>query len=204
RRPVEWLLEHAALDARWCLVHATHMTADETQRLARSGAVAGLCPITEANLGDGCFPGLDYATHAGAFGIGSDSNVQIGPAAELRQLEYSQRLQLRARNVLSVAHLHLGRALFEAALHGGARALDVPAGIQLGAPADLVSLDLRAAAFASRETDEVLDSWIFTAPERCIDAVWSAGVQVVQSGRHRARDAIQARYRRVLEKLLRA
>jgi formiminoglutamate deiminase len=141
-RPVEWLLDHVAVDASWCLVHATHMTEDETRRLARSGAVAGLCPITEANLGDGIFGAVPFVAAGGRFGIGSDSPVLIGVADELRQLEYSQRLLHRARNMLAGAGGSTGRALFDAALRGGAAALGVNAGgLAVGAPADVVTLD---------------------------------------------------------------
>ncbi len=102
-RPVEWLLKNAKVDARWCLIHATHMMPGETEALARSGAVAGLCPLTEASLGDGIFDGARYLAAGGRFGVGTDSNIQIDAAAELRQLEYGQRLSSRARNVLAIA-----------------------------------------------------------------------------------------------------
>jgi formimidoylglutamate deiminase len=204
QRPVEWLLNHEAVDPRFCLIHATHMNADEAERLAKSGAVAGLCPITEANLGDGFFPALSYLAAGGHFGIGSDSNVQIGPADELRLLEYVQRLQLRARNLLGSGVASTGRALFDAALSGGARALGVPAGIQIGAAADLITLDASAPVFAGRSADQLLDSWLFAAAHGCIDGVWRAGVKLVEHGRHRARDVIGARYRDVITKLLAA
>ena len=204
QRPVEWLLSSAPVDARWCVVHATHMTAPETEALARSGAVAGLCPITEANLGDGFFPALEFRAAQGVLGIGTDSNVQVAPHAELRQLEYAQRLQKRARNVLTGSVQHTGRALFEAALQGGARASGAPAGIVTGAPADLISLDVSAPLFAGRSPDQQLDTWIFAADSGGIDGVWRAGEQLVSQGRHRGREAIAERYRRVLEKLLRA
>jgi formimidoylglutamate deiminase len=126
-RPVEWLLTHAGLDARWCVVHATHMTDDETQRLAASGAIAGLAPTTEADLGDGTFAARRYVEARGAFGVGSDSNTCIDPFAELRQLEWSQRLAGQARNVLAAASVPVGQALYTAAALGGARALRRPA-----------------------------------------------------------------------------
>ena len=113
-RPVQWLLDHAPVDERWCLVHATHMNDEECARLAASGAVAGLCPVTEANLGDGIFPATRYLGAGGVFGIGTDSNVSIGVADELRQLEYSQRLRDRARNVVGGGDARsTGRVLFE-------------------------------------------------------------------------------------------
>ncbi len=122
-RPVEWLLEHANVDDRWCLIHATHMNDEETTALAGSGAVAGLCPVTEANLGDGTFAAPQFLGHGGRFGVGSDSNVLIGIADELRQLEYAQRLFHRRRNVLAAPGRSNGRALFEHALAGGSAAL---------------------------------------------------------------------------------
>ena len=122
-RPVRWLLDHAGVDARWCLVHATHMDEGETRDLARSGAVAGLCPVTEANLGDGIFNAADYIRAGGRYGVGTDSNVSIGVAAELRQLEYAQRLRERARNVCAPPGASCGRTMLEAIWFGGAQAL---------------------------------------------------------------------------------
>ena len=128
-RPVQWLLDHAGLDARWCVVHATHTTEQEIRALAASGAVAGLCPLTEASLGDGIFDGASYLAAGGRFGIGTDSNIQIDAAAELRQLEYGQRLARRARNVMAAQEGEsTGRRLFDAALAGGAQALQRPIG----------------------------------------------------------------------------
>jgi formiminoglutamate deiminase len=201
-RPVEWLLDHAALDRRWCLVHATHMTSDETARLARSGAVAGLCPITEANLGDGVFPAPEYLQGRGRIGLGTDSNVQIDAAAELRGLEYAQRLQARRRNMLAAEEgCSTGRTLFDAALAGGAQALgQARLGIAMGAPADLVSLDADHPSFAGRSGDALLDSWIFARGP--IDCVWRGGRKLVEQGRHVGRAQIADRYRRAVESVL--
>jgi formimidoylglutamate deiminase len=205
-RPVQWLLDHADVNHRWCLVHATHMDDEETARLAASGAVAGLCPVTEANLGDGIFPATRYLGAGGAFGIGTDSNVSIAVADELRQLEYSQRLRDRARNVVGAVGgdgRSTGRVLFEGAVQGGARALGVaPAGITAGAAADFVSLRAESAELAGRTGDALLDSFIFAGGRACIDGVWSSGRRVVTEGRHHDRDAIVARYRSTLEHLL--
>jgi formimidoylglutamate deiminase len=195
-RPVQWLLDHAAVDGRWCLIHATHMDEGETRAVAASGAVAGLCPVTEANLGDGIFPGASFTQAGGRFGVGSDSNVLIGVADELRQLEYSQRLAHRARNVLAAAGGSTGRALFDAALGGGAVALGAPApALSPGAPADCVALDGRHAALAGRRDDAVLDSWIFAAGNGAVRHVWVAGAARVRDSRHVDRDAIGARFR---------
>ncbi|HEV2546535.1 MAG TPA: formimidoylglutamate deiminase [Stellaceae bacterium] len=203
-RPVEWLLDHAPVDRRWCLVHATHMTPAESDRLARSGAVAGLCPITEADLGDGVFDAVTYVGAGGAFGIGTDSNVLLGVADELRQLEYSQRLVHRARNLMSRAEGgSTGRALFDAALTGGARALGVAtAGLAEGAAADIVTLDHDHPALIDRAGDAILDAFIFGSGHSAIDCVWRYGKKVVSGGRHVARDRCRARFRAVMARLL--
>jgi formiminoglutamate deiminase len=204
RRPVEWLLDHAAPDGRWCFIHATHMTAAEAQRMAAAGVVAGLCPVTEANLGDGTFDGPAFVAGGGRFGIGSDSNVLIGVADELRQLEYAQRLQRRQRNVMSGAEgVSTGRSLYEAACHGGSVALGAPRAIlAAGAPADIVSLDTTHPALLERRGDRILDGWIFAARTSPVDCVWVGGRKYVEGGRHCARDAILGRYRRSMARLL--
>jgi formimidoylglutamate deiminase len=204
RRPVEWLLDHQPVDERWCLVHATHVNPEEAHRLAASAAVAGLCPITEANLGDGIFPAQEYLGADGACGIGTDSNVLINAAEELRTLEYAQRLTHRRRNVLASALEHsTGRRLLATVVAGGARALGVDRrGLAPGAHADMVSLDTAHDSLLYRQADALLDSWIFAARAGVIDCVWRFGRKVVSGGRHVRRDAIAARYRRVLAGLL--
>jgi|SRR6185312_3028382 len=208
RRPIEFLFEAAPIDDRWCLVHATQATTGELERIAAAGAVVGLCPITEASLGDGVFPALEFQALAGRSGIGTDSNVLLDAAAELRSLEYSQRLTRRARNVLAGESGHsTGRSLFDAALAGGAQALGGtgtggPVGLIADAPFDLVGLDAAHAALIERREDEILDSWIFAAGRDAIDCVWRAGEKVVSGGRHRQRDGIIARYRRAMKTLL--
>ncbi len=202
-RPVEWLLDHAPLDHRWCLVHATHMTPTETERLARSGATVALCPITEANLGDGVFPAAPFLAHGGQFGIGSDSNVHIGAAAELRMLEYAQRLAHRSRNVLAHGEgASCGRSLFDRALAGGNRALGAPAGgLVAGAPADFITLDCDWPALSVREQgDAILDRVIFG---RCaIREVWVRGRRAVADGRHVGREEAEVGCRRALTRIL--
>ena len=203
-RPVEWLLKSAPVDRRWCLVHATHLTENETAGFAASGAVAGLCPITEGNLGDGIFRGTEFIGAGGAFGLGTDSNVLISVGQELRQLEYSQRLRDRVRNALAGGpNRSTGRTLFDAAVRGGAQAMGVTGGIQVGAPADLFSLDTSHVIFAGRTGDRVLDTFVFAGGDQCIDSVWRAGRRVVSNGRHMERETIEARYRATLERLLR-
>src|SRR5260370_3670848 len=204
RRPVQWLLEPTPIDQRWCLIHATHMTATETTSLARSGAVAGLCPVTEASLGDGIFPAREFLNAGGRFGVGTDSNVLIGVTDELRQLEYGQRLKHRERNVLSGGPgISTGRALFDAALAGGTQALAQPVvGLQPGARADIVTLDAAHPSLAGRRRDTVLDGWIFAAGSDGLACVWAGGNKVVEGGCHRlrqkARDAFNSTVRRLV------
>jgi formiminoglutamate deiminase len=204
QRPLLWLVDHAPVDRRWCLVHATHATSAEIGAVADSGAVAGLCPVTEANLGDGTFNAPEFINRGGVFGVGSDSNVLIGLADELRQLEYSQRLSLRARNVLASGDIiSTGRALFDGALRGGSQALGVTkAGLAEGAFADIVSLDAENIALAGRASDAILDSWIFAANRSPVDCVWARGRKVVKGGRHQDRETVAQRFRAAIEGLL--
>ncbi|WP_063688622.1 formimidoylglutamate deiminase [Bradyrhizobium stylosanthis] len=204
KRPVQWLLEHAPVDQRWCLIHATHMTAEEVTAFARTGAVAGLCPITEASLGDGIFSAREFLDAGGLFGVGTDSNVLIGAADELRQLEYGQRLKHRQRNVLSGgAGRSTGRSLFDDALAGGARALAQPAtGLAPGARADIVTLDALHPSLAGRTHDAVIDGWIFAAGGNAIDCVWAGGHKVVEGGRHRLRQAARERFNASVRRLV--
>lgn len=202
-RPVEWLLDHAEVGPDWCLVHATHMNEAETLALAKTGAVAGLCPITEANLGDGLFPAPAFIAAGGAFGVGSDSNVAIDAAEELRWLEYGQRLNLEGRNVLTPeAGTSSGAFLFGQALRGGAQALGAPATLAEGHSADIVTLDTAHPSLIGAAGEALLDRWIFAAPRGAVDCVWRHGRQVVSQGRHVARDAIAARYGAVLREVL--
>jgi formiminoglutamate deiminase len=207
RRPIEWLLDAQPVGAQWCLVHATHATEAELTGIADRGAIAGLCPITESSLGDGIFPAAAFASRGGRFGVGSDSNVMLDAAAELRTLEYSQRLAQRARNVLAAgADASTGRTLFETALAGGWQALHndaatQPRGLTAGASLDLITLNSRHPALLERRDDEILDSWIFAGGRELIDCVWRAGERVVAGGRHRDRDKLIARYGRALREL---
>lgn len=202
-RPVEWLLDNAGVDTRWCLIHSTHLDGREVSRLAASGAVAGLCPMTEANLGDGIFPAIDYLAAGGRVGLGTDSNILIDAAGELRALEYSQRLAHRARALLANEEMPLvGSNLFARAIAGGAQALGVPAGIAVGHAADIVALDLDHPSFAGTDDATLIDRWIFAARGGAIDCVWRAGVKRVEKGRHVAADAIAAAYRACLGRLL--
>ena len=174
------------------------MTDAETRRMAESKAIAGLCPITEANLGDGTFEAVRFSRGGGKFGVGSDSNVLIGLPDELRQLEYSQRLAHRSRNVLAAAGQSTARALFDGALEGGSIALAIGAGIAAGQPANFLSLRVPDGDLTD---DAVLDSWLFANGTKP-DSVWVAGRKLVEGGRHHRRDEISARFRSVMHQLL--
>ena len=198
KRPVQWLLDNMQLDDHWCLIHATHMTKDEIARMGESGAVAGLCPITEANLGDGVFAAPDFLAAGGRFGVGSDSNILISVAEELRMLEYSQRLAHRSRNVLAAPGQSTGLNLYQQALCGGAQALGTTSGIETGSPADFLTLDLSAADYLPME--KVLDHFVFARGIK-VDCVWVGGARQVEGGRHRRRDAITARFAKAMAEL---
>ena len=204
-RPVEWLLENAGVDPRWCLIHATQMTPSETSALGRTGTVAGLCPVTEANLGDGIFDGPGFLAAGGALGVGTNSNVRISLPEELRQLEYSQRLRDNARNVMLTEPGSVGAALHARACAGGAQALGRPSGaIQVGLLADLMTLDAEHLAFAGLAPERWLDAWIFGPADGALRELWSAGRPCVRDGRHVARDRVEARYRATLRRLITA
>jgi formiminoglutamate deiminase len=199
QRPVEYLLDSLPVDGRWCAIHATHMTTAETETLARSGAVAGLCPETEANLGDGIFNVLHFLATGGRFGIGSDSHIHIGLAEELRLLEYGQRLTSRSRNVLCASGTGTGDTLFRAAVSGGAQALGQPVdGLKAGQRADFVVLDETHPSLAGRPVERMIDGWIFAGDKSCVRDVHVAGRRVVADGRHVARDRIRTGYANLL------
>ncbi|WP_309605637.1 formimidoylglutamate deiminase [Phenylobacterium sp.] len=203
QRPVAWLMENQRVDARWCLVHATHVDAAELAQISACGAVVGLCPMTEANLGDGVFPADELLARAGRFGIGSDSNVLIDAAQELRLLEYGQRLARRERNVLDAAR-GVGTAdhIYAQACAGGAQALGAPLDrIEAGAAATLISLDDRDPSMVGWTPDEILARWVFASRKPIVDCVWRRGRKVVSGGRHHEREAIIARYRDTLARL---
>ncbi len=201
-RPVQWLLENHALSDRWCLIHATQMQPFETEAMAKSGAIAGLCPITEASLGDGIFDGVRFRAAGGRFGVGSDSNLRISLSEELRLLEYSQRLGLRGRALLAEAGRSTGRVLYEEACHGGAKAAGRASGaIAVGNWGDLLALDCSGPDMAASSGDMLLDTFIFAGDDRMVAEVWSAGRHIVQQGRHAGRAGIIARYRSVVTRL---
>ena len=176
------------------------MTDDETRRFAASGAVAGLCPLTEASLGDGIFNGAELFAHNGRFGVGSDSNIQIGAAAELRMLEYSQRLRRHTRNVFAQEGESTGTRIYAEACKGGAQALGRNIGaIEAGKRADIVVLDAEHPDVTSVET--ALDAYVFSAGKALISSVMVGGKSVVSAGRHAQHDGITARYHKTVERL---
>ena len=203
RRPVRWLFDEVGVDRRWCLVHATHLDEGELRDFAVSGAVAGLCPVTEANLGDGIFRGVDYLGQGGRFGVGSDSHIRVDLADELRTLEYGQRLRDRRRNRLAGSGQSVGRTLFEGAASGGAQALGQSMGaIAVGRRADIVTLDPAHPALVGKAGDDLLDGWIFAAGRSPVASVYAAGKRVVEAGRHVAGERVAARFSAVMRTIL--
>jgi formimidoylglutamate deiminase len=205
RRPVEWLLDRAAVDARWCLVHATHLTENEVAGLAVSGAVAGLCPTTEANLGDGLFPLAPYIAAGGRFGIGSDSHVSQSPVEELRWLEYGQRLAGQRRNVavaVEAGQRDVAAFLWQNALLGGAQAAGRRVGrLAPGRRADLLVLDSSHPNLDGLDAADVLGRFLFCGNDNLVRDVLVGGQWVVRNGRHLAQDAIAQRYKTALRQL---
>lgn len=201
--PVEWLINEVGIDQRWTLVHATHASSEGLREAARSGAVACICPITEANLGDGIFQGRVFGEAGGWVAVGSDSNVVIDAAGELRLLEYSQRLVERARNVLCPPNASTGRALFMQAWKGGRRSVAAAEhGLQVGAPADLFTLPVHLLEEACGDPDVALNIWIFGARAPHADTVWTDGCKRVRDGRHVEHDRLRRRFLDSMTRLL--
>ena len=203
-RPVEWLFEHAQVDPRWCLIHATHLTDAETLQLAHSGAVAGLCPTTEANLGDGLFPLTAYQDAGGTLGIGSDSHISVSPVEELRWLEYGQRLQTRHRNIAAgKPGDSVGETLWRAALRGGRQAAGLGADAwEEGSRADLIVLDENALLLAARDVGSVMDTLLFAGNTPLVRDVMVGGQWQVRDFCHHDEDRIGRRYRETVTRLL--
>lgn len=199
QRPIEWLMANADVDDRWCLIHATHQTEEELAMVLKSGAVVGLCPLTEGNLGDGVFAGQTHIGKGGAFGIGSDSNIRISLAQELSQLEYSQRLQLQNRNVLAGGEGSTGENLFCRAVAGSGQALNGSPALAIGNEASMISFNGKAAPWVNCGT--LLDSWIF-GMDQGPDRVWARGKVVVAEGRHTDRDRISASFQKVMKTIV--
>ncbi|HTZ77131.1 MAG TPA: formimidoylglutamate deiminase [Stellaceae bacterium] len=203
QRPVAWLLEHAAVDAAWCLVHATHMETAEAKAAAATGAVVGICPSTEGNLGDGFFPMEPYREAGGRWGIGSDSHVSVNPVEELRWLDYGERLRRQRRALASESpEGSAGTALWRKALEGGTQALARPIGaIEAGRRADFLVLDADAPALYGRGGDLLMDSLIFASAPPVVRDVMVGGRWVVEECRHRAEGRILAAFRHTMDRL---
>ena len=202
KRPVDWVLDKAEVDGRWCMIHCTQMQPHETEGLAATGAVAGLCPITESSLGDGIFDGVRWFDAGGKIAIGSDSNIRISLTEELRTLEYSQRLRDRSRAALASGEKSTGRRVFEAMVDGGAQAAGRGAGgIAEGSWGDLLALDGKAVDLQGREGDAILDAYIFAGDDRMVSRVWAAGRPMVEGGRHVKHAEIRDRYAATMAKL---
>ena len=202
-RPVEYLYEHFPVDANWCLIHATHMTEAETAKVAASGAVAGLCPTTEGNLGDGFFNATQYLEAGGKLGVGSDSHISISPTEELRWFEYGQRLLHRSRNQLSGGYNRsTGRNLFDISVAGGAQACGHNGGaIEVGKRADFVVLDTNHPLLCERSGDDIVDSWIFSGNENTVRDVYVGGRRVIENGRHRNEETVARDFKKALREL---
>lgn len=204
QRPVDWLFDKAQPDPRWCLIHATHASDAEVALIAGSGAVAGLCPVTEANLGDGIFPLPPFLAAGGIYAVGSDSNNAVSPVEELRWLEYGQRLRDGRRNIAADPRRpSVGAALWKAAAAGGAQALARPAGaLAAGKRADLIVLDGDQLDVAGRDGDDILDTLIFAGNENRVRDVMVGGVWRVVDGHHAAEENAANAYRNALHELL--
>jgi formimidoylglutamate deiminase len=202
-RPVQWLLDHAPVDPTWCLVHATHMDPTETRRLAATGAIAGLCPTTEGNLGDGFFPLLPYLEAGGRWGVGSDSHVSVSPIEELRWLEYGQRLRERRRALApSGKPASTGLALWQAAVAGGAQALGRrSSALAPGYRADLLVLDATAPSLYRREGEALIDSFVFASETTAVRDVMVGGRWVVRERHHAAEERIAAHFCRTIDRI---
>jgi formimidoylglutamate deiminase len=201
--PIRWLFDNADVTARWCLIHATHATAEEASAVANSGACVCLCPTTEGNLGDGVFDTKFFGAQGGTYAIGSDSHVSVTPTEELRWLEYQQRLARRERNVMPErANESSGEYLWEHVAHAGAQSSARRSGVlAVGSKADIVVLDTNLPVFAGREPNEMLDTFIFATTADAVRDVMVGGRWLVQERKHFAETAIASGYRRAITKI---
>jgi formimidoylglutamate deiminase len=206
QRPVQWLYNNAAVDERWCLIHATHVTPEEVQSMAKSRAVVGLCPTTEANLGDGLFPAQEYLAAQGRFGVGSDSHVSVSALEELRWLEYGQRLKHERRNRLSAGgKAEVAETLFGATIAGGAQALGKQIGaIAIGKRADLIVLDGSQAMLAHVAPDKLLGRWLFGGSDAWVKDVMVGGKWLVKDRQHAGEEAAGRAYAKAMADLMAA
>ena len=202
KRPVEWAIKNLPIDSQWCLIHCTQMLPHEVKELAATQAIVGLCPITEANLGDGIFDGLNWLNNGGSLAIGSDSNIRISLSEEIRALEYSQRLRDKSRASLATEDKSTARRIFDEILKGGAKAAKRKTGeIKAGKWADLISLDENHINLIQAKDDMILDCFAFSSNDKMIKDVWSAGRHQVKNGHHINRDSIICEYSKVIREL---
>ena len=203
QRPVEWLANEVGFDARWCLIHATHVNQQEVKTIASSQAVVGLCPSTEANLGDGIFPITDLVAQGGRFGIGSDSHVCVSVAEELRLLEYGQRLRDQQRNrVYSSDQSSVGDFCYQTSVAGGNAACNISAGLKVGDRADFITLDTRHPLLATAKPEQLINRWTFGINHNPVKDVFVAGEQVIDAGCHALEDPASAALVKSLKELL--
>jgi formimidoylglutamate deiminase len=202
KRPAEWAIENLPINSQWCLIHCTQMLHHEVKDLAATGAIAGLCPITESNLGDGIFDGLNWLKSGGSLAIGSDSNIRISLSEEIRTLEYSQRLRDKSRASLATEDKSTARRIFDEILTGGAKAANRKTGeIKVGKWADLISLDENHTNLIQAEGDTILDCFVFSSDDKMVKDVWSAGRHQVKNGQHINRENIIYDYSKVIKEL---
>ncbi len=202
KRPAEWAIENLPINSQWCLIHCTQMLPHEVKDLAATGTIAGLCPITESNLGDGIFDGLNWLKNGGSLAIGSDSNIRISLSEEIRTLEYSQRLRDKSRASLATEDKSTARRIFDEMLIGGAKAANRKTGeIKVGKWADLISLDENHTNLIQAEGDTILDCFVFSSDDKMVKDVWSAGRHQVKNGHHINRENIIYHYSKVIREL---
>ena len=203
QRPVEWLYDHADVDENWCIVHATHLNEGEISMIATSGAVVGLCPTTEANLGDGLFPLADYLAQGGSIAIGSDSHISVSVSEELRLLEYGQRLKYRARNIAaSDAEIHTGTRLYQGCLRGGAKASGFDNGaIEIGKRADLIVLDENSPLLVGTPQRSIIDRFVFNGNQNSVKHVLVAGEMIIRDYKHQQEQQITRDFAATMMKL---
>ena len=202
KRPAEWAVENLPINSQWCLIHCTQMLPHEVKDLAETGAIAGLCPITESNLGDGIFDGLNWLKNGGSLAIGSDSNIRISLSEEIRTLEYSQRLRDKSRASLATEGKSTARRIFDEMLIGGAKAANRKTGeIKVGRWADFISLDEKHTNLIQAEGDTILDCFAFSSDDKMVKDVWSAGRHQVKNGHHINRENIIYDYSKVIREL---
>jgi len=203
KRPVEWLLENAELDPHWCLIHATHINQQERQGIIKSGAIAGICPTTEANLGDGIFPTTEFLQEQGTFAIGSDSHISVNPIEELRWLEYAQRLIKQQRAILANKHqLSVGQNLWQRAAQGGAQSTNSNTGeLALGKQADLLVLDAAQTQLFAHSDQHLLDSMLFASQQNPIQDVMVNGAWVIKNRQHTLQQTSADNFVQLLAKL---